>query len=89
MTPRVLGREIEVARLRSIDDYRRDVTQAHSFARCYALVRSKNGLPPVSELLSDVKDGPAHNCDQSPTELLGAVQIMSGMYGIPMRRASK
>jgi hypothetical protein len=88
MTPRILERELEAARLRATDDYKRDLTQAYNVARCYAMVRSKKGLPPLSELLDQVKDK-AETLPQSPEQLLGMVQIMSGMYGIPMRRAKE
>jgi hypothetical protein len=87
MTPRVLEREIEAAQKRATDDYKRDLTHAYNFARCYAMVRSKKGLPPLKQLLDDVKDRASRGVQQSATELLGAVQVMSGMYGIPLRRA--
>lgn len=87
MTPRVLERELEAARLRATDDYKRDLTQAYNVARCYAMVRSKKGLPPLSELLSEVNENRTARTAQSAEQLLGMVQIMSGMYGIPMRRA--
>jgi hypothetical protein len=87
MTPRVLERELEAARLRAIDDYKRDLTQAYNYARCYAMVRSKKGLPPLSKLLDEVKDGSKGDSRaQSPGEMLTAVQMMAAQYGIPLRR---
>lgn len=87
MTPRVLERELEAARLRATDDYRRDLTQAYNFARCYAMVRSKKGMPPLSKLLDEIKDGSSKDGrPQSPGEMLTAVQMMAAQYGIPLRR---
>lgn len=87
MTPRILERELEAARLRKVDAYKEGLTLAYNFARCYAMVRSKNGIPPLSQLLSEVADNAVERKEQSAEQLLGMVQIMSGMYGIPMRRA--
>jgi hypothetical protein len=88
MTPRVLERELEVARMRATDDYKRDLTQAYNFARCYAMVRSKKGLPPLSTLLAEIKDkrdGQKQNVEQ----MRSVLNVLSGMYGIPLRKAKK
>lgn len=85
MTPRVLAREFEAAELRSVDTYRENVTLAYNVARCYAMVRSKKGMPPLSQLLDEVKtkrdDGP-----QSAGSMRHAVEMLSQMSGIPMHR---
>lgn len=82
MTPRVFARELEAARLRAIDDYRRDLTQAWNDARCYALVRSKKGLPPLQKLLSDVKESRGED-RQTPMQM----RAVLNMYGLKGRKA--
>jgi hypothetical protein len=82
MTPRVLGREIEAAGLRTKDDYRRELTQAYNFARCYSMVRSKKGMPPLKKLLDEIKDTTGQ---QSEKGMLTALQILSAQLGVPLR----
>lgn len=87
MTPRVLAREFEAARLRSVDDYRRDLTQAYNVARCYAMVRSKQGLPPLSKLIDEVKTKEDAGAPQSAADMRSMVEMLSATYRIPLRRA--
>jgi len=90
MTPKQLGRRFEAARLKSVDDYRRDVTQAWNFARCYAMVKSKKGLPPLKKLLEEVKDKDAIKGDrQDAKQIKSALSVLSQQYGIPLRKAPK
>jgi hypothetical protein len=85
MTPRVFERELEAARLRATDAYQRDLTLAWNYARCYALVRSKKGLPPLRTLLDEVNQSRG----QSAEEMRANVELLSQMTGFPMRRAKK
>lgn len=70
--------------MRAIDDYRRDLTQAWNVARCYAMVRSKKGLPPLQRLLSEVKE--SRGDDRQTSEQMRAVLSMYGMRGRKAKR---
>lgn len=83
MTPRELGRELEAARLRSIDEYRRDTTLAWNVARFNASTKSKKGLQPLQKYLSEVREDSGDR--QSEKEMLAALQTLSMQIGVPLR----
>lgn len=78
MTPRVLAREFEAARLKSIDEYRKGVTVAWNMARFNALTKSKKGLKPLKDYLHEVDDTKAAKSErQSATQLRTALGMLS------------
>jgi hypothetical protein len=85
MTPRVLEREFEAARLRANDAYRKDLAQAWNVARFNAATKSKKGLQPLSKYLDEVKERSTGR-PQTPEEMKFNVELMSAMYKIPLRR---
>lgn len=84
MTPRELGREFEAARLRSVDEYRRDVTLAWNVSRVFFKTKAKKQMPELRALLSEMGEGEGGG--QSARELLATVEMLSHMTGFPMRR---
>ncbi len=85
MTPRVLEREFEAARLRAIDRFKEGLTDGWNFARMYAAVRSKKGLPPLSKVLDEV----GGKKPQGAGDMKANVEYLSQLTGIPMRRGGK
>lgn len=85
MTPRVLEREFEAARLRAIDRFKEGLTDAWNYARMYAAVRSKKGLPPLSKVLEEV----GGKKPQSAADMKANVEYLSRLTGISMRRGGK
>lgn len=88
MTPKQLGRRFEAERLRRIDEYKRDYTLAYNHARCYAMVRSKKGLPPLQKLLSEVQESKTESGRQTPQQMKAMLAIVSQQNGIPLRKAA-
>lgn len=80
MTPKVLSREFEAARLRSADGYRRDATLAWNIARVYFDARSNRRLMSLSKLLSEIRDSSMSE-RQSATQLKAVIGEMAHMYG--------
>jgi hypothetical protein len=85
MTPKVLGREFEAARLKATDRFQEGLTDAWNFARMYAAVRSKKGLPPLSKVLEEV----GGKKPQSAADMKANVEYLSRITGVPMRRGGK
>jgi hypothetical protein len=85
MTPKVLGREFEAARLKAVDRFQEGLTDAWNFARMYAAVRSKKGLPPLSKVLEEV----GGKKPQSAADMKANVEYLSRITGVPMRRGGK
>lgn len=86
MTPRILAREFEAARLRAVDRFRQSVTDGWNVARMYAAVRSKKGLSALSKYLDEVK-AEQGDSPQGASDMKLTVEMLSQMSGIPMRRA--
>lgn len=89
MTPRVLGRELEAARLRSVDRFREGLTDAWNVARMYAAVRSKKGLPPLAKLLDEVKETTPKAERQTVAQLRTTLGILSEMGSVGRPRKGK
>lgn len=85
MTPKVLEREFEAARLKATDRFKEGLTDAWNFARMYAAVKSKKGLPSLSKVLDEIKD----SRKQTAGDIKSTVEYLSQMSGIPMRRAGQ
>jgi hypothetical protein len=79
---RELFREFAAARLRAEDDDRRNVTLAWQIVRIYVRTKSQKRLPSLRELITDTAR-PAGA--QSPTQMLGALEMLSQQHGIPIR----
>jgi hypothetical protein len=87
MTPRVLGRELEAARLRATDRFKEGLADAWNVARMYAAVKSKKGLQPLSKVLDEVKDGSTGK--QTAADMKANVEYLSKLSGVPLRRGGK
>lgn len=78
-------REFAAARERARDDYRRDVTLAWNIVRVYIKTKNDKRMPSVQQLLGSegrTKDR------QNVAQLKSALTILSGQYGIPLRKAA-
>lgn len=88
MTPKVLERELEAARLRSIDDYRRDVTLAWNISRVFFTSKGKKQLVKLSDLLDEVKTSRSSD-RQTAGQMKAVLGVLSEMYRIPIRKQAK
>lgn len=90
MTPRVLGRELEAARMRAVDRFREHTTQAWQTVRFNAAYRSKKGLQPLSSYLDEMEKG-ARGLPppQSPIEAAAALEIIAAQWGLKMRKVKR
>ena len=85
MTPRVLERELDAARLKATDRFKEGLADAWNVARMYAAVRSKKGLPPLGKVLGEVKSGEKSE-RQSVGQVKAALTVLSEQYGIKIRK---
>jgi len=73
--------------MKATDRFKEGLTDAWNFARMYAAVKSKKGLPALSKVLDEVDNAQkAKTRTQSAAELKATVEYLSQMSGIPMRR---
>lgn len=68
-----------------MDRFNEGLTDAWNVARMYAAVRSKKGLPQLSEVLKDV----GGKQPQSAADMKANVEYLSRITGVPLRRGGK
>lgn len=88
MSFRELYREFAAARLRRMDEMDRDVTVAWHVNRLKFEAQAKKRLPSLKSQLVD-RGAVSNGGRQTASQIRSALVVMSGMYGIPLRKGGK